>query len=97
MSLETIKAKLNEWKKELTPGTFLGRRAYAQILYTPAGETESKDISEDMMKYLLSIEVTDNLSGQVDDMTVTLEDRAQLWQDTCIRNRGPNWTLPFIR
>lgn len=82
MSLETIKAKLNEWKKELTPGTFLGRRAYAQILYTPAGETESKDISEDMMKYLLSIEVTDNLSGQVDDMTVTLEDRAQLWQDT---------------
>ena len=82
MSLETIKAKLNEWKKELTPGTFLGRRAYAQILYTPAGETESKDISEDMMKYLLSIEVTDNLSGQVDDMTVTLEDRAQLSQDT---------------
>lgn len=31
MSLETIKAKLNEWKKELTPGTFLGRRALSLI------------------------------------------------------------------
>lgn len=93
MSLESIKARLNEWKKELTPGMYLGRRAYAQILYTPAGETESKDISEDMMKYLLAIEFSDNLAGQVDDMTVTLEDRAQLWQDTWYPTPGAKLDL----
>lgn len=95
-SLDSIKKKLEEWRKGLTPATFLGRRSYAQILYTPVGETESQDISEDMMKYLLSIEFTDNLSGQVDDITFTLEDRAQLWQDTWYPEPGSKIALSLF-
>lgn len=50
------------------------------VKYTKKGETESKDISEDLAKYLISVDFTDNLSDTVDDLTITLEDRAKLWQ-----------------
>ena len=44
----------------------------------------NKDISADISKYLKSISYTDNLSGEADDLQITLEDKAGLWQSTWI-------------
>lgn len=75
------KNPLDDWLKELPSGSELSRRAWLEIKYTPAGETEGKDISEDVSKYLISMSYTDNLSDAADDVTLTLEDRAQLWME----------------
>lgn len=75
------KNPLDDWLKELPRGSDLSRRAWLEIKYTPAGETEGKDISEDVSKYLISMSYTDNLSDAADDVTLTLEDRAQLWME----------------
>ena len=75
------KNPLDEWLKELPSGSDLSRRAWLEIKYTPAGETEEKDISEDVSKYIISMSYTDNLSDAADDVTITLEDRAQLWME----------------
>lgn len=70
---------LKDWLAELTPGTKLSRRAWVEIKYQPKGENDSTDISEDISKYFLSLSWDDNISDTVDDITLTLEDRAQLW------------------
>lgn len=48
----------------------------------------NKDISVDISKYLKSISYTDNLSGEADDLQITLEDKAGLWQSTWIPEKG---------
>lgn len=70
---------LDQWLLGLTGGAKLSRRAWVVIEYTPKGSGEKKDISEDISKYFLSLSFTDNLSDTVDDITLTLEDKAQLW------------------
>lgn len=70
---------LDEWKAKLPQGAELSRRTWLEVKYIPAGETEEKDITEDLSQYLLSMSYTDNLSDAADDVTLTLEDRAQLW------------------
>ena len=60
----------------------LGRRAWLQVTYN------SKDISEALAQYLISASYTDNLSGQVDDMSLTLEDKAGLWQSDWMPVKG---------
>ena len=67
------------WLEELSKESELSRRAWLEIKYTPVGETEGTDISGDIAQYLLSFSYTDNLSDAADDVTLTLEDRAQLW------------------
>ena len=71
---------LTEWQSGLPQSTELSRRAWLTVKYTPAGGGEEKDISEDISKFLVSFSYTDNLSGTADDINLTLEDRAQLWQ-----------------
>ena len=71
---------LPRWLAELPDGARLSRRAWVEVKYTPAGSTEEKDISEDISKFFLSMTFTDNLSDAADDVTIELEDRAQLWQ-----------------
>ena len=56
------KNPLDDWLKELPEKAELSRRAWLEIKYTPAGEDEEKDISEDVSKYLISMSYTDNLS-----------------------------------
>lgn len=68
----------------LPEGAEQGRVAWLEIKYTPAEsddgqKQETSDISEDVSAYLLSFSCTDNLTDSADDMTLTLEDRAQLW------------------
>ena len=48
----------------------------------------NKDISVDISKYLKSISYTDNLSGEADDLQITLEDKAGLWQSTWMPEKG---------
>ena len=48
----------------------------------------NKDISADISKYLKSISYTDNLSGEADDLLITLEDKAGLWQSTWMPEKG---------
>ena len=78
MQLQKSLAKVNKWKKDLTPQTKLARRAWCTIGYQHWGTKESKDITEDISKYLLDITYTDNLSGTV-DVSLSLEDRGRLW------------------
>ncbi|WP_299920473.1 transcriptional regulator [uncultured Megasphaera sp.] len=66
----------------------LGRRAWLQVTYN------SKDISEALAQYLISASYTDNLSGQVDDISLTLEDKAGLWQSDWMPVKGS--TLDII-
>ncbi len=67
------------WLAALPDGTELSRRTWLEIKYTPAGGSET-DISEDVSRFFLSLTYTDNLSDEADDITLELEDRAQLWQ-----------------
>lgn len=48
----------------------------------------NKDISADISKYLKSISYTDNLSGEADDLQITLEDKSGLWQSTWMPEKG---------
>jgi phage protein len=58
------------------------RRISAIIKYN------NKDISVDISKYLKIISYTDNLSGEADDLQITLEDRDGLWQSTWMPEKG---------
>lgn len=49
------------------------RQAWLQVQY------ESTDITADLQPHLKGWSYTDNLSGQSDDLQITLEDRQQLW------------------
>ena len=60
----------------------LGRRAWLQVTY------DNKDISEALAEYLIDASYTDNLSGQVDDVSLTLEDKAGLWQSDWMPSKG---------
>ena len=70
---------LDGWLAELPEGSELSRRAWVEVKYIPAGSTEEKDISEDISKYFISMTYNDNLSDTADDISLELEDRAQLW------------------
>ena len=53
---------------------YLARRTQAIVLYN------GKNISDSLAPYLKSLTVTDNMGGSADDLQITLEDRAALWQ-----------------
>lgn len=78
---------LTKWTGDLTPGARISFRAWGKVLYTPKGG-DPQDITTELTKYLLSIDYTDNMIGQVDDVTLTLEDRAQLWLSDWYPQRG---------
>ena len=50
------------------------RRCLVMVSYN------GKDISADLQQYLKSVSYTDNMSGEADDLQLTLEDKAGLWQ-----------------
>lgn len=47
-----------------------------------------KDISADLQQYLKNVSYTDNMSGEADDLQLTLEDKAGLWQSSWMPERG---------
>ena len=67
------------------------RRANLQLIY------ENVDISADLQPHLISWTYTDNLSGQADDLQVTLEDRAQLWTGDWMPDKGAVVKAKIVR
>ena len=78
--------KITKLKEQATAGLLaqehIGRRAWLIVTYN------GKDISESLAQYVLSFSYTDNLTGQVDDISITLEDRAELWEADWMPERG---------
>ena len=72
--------EMEKWKNQLLPQTQLSRRSWASVEYTPKGSDKAEDITDDLILYLLSIDYTDNIADAVDDLTITLEDKSNLWQ-----------------
>lgn len=84
--LQSLQKKITKLKKQATAGLLaqehIGRRAWLIVTYN------GKDISESLAQYVLSFSYTDNLTGQVDDISITLEDRAELWEANWMPERG---------
>lgn len=66
------------------------RKARAAITYN------GKDISASLSPYLKSITVTDNISGQADDLQIVLEDRAGVWRNAWIPDIGATLDVAII-
>ncbi|USG67452.1 contractile injection system protein, VgrG/Pvc8 family [Brevibacillus ruminantium] len=49
---------------------------------------ENKEISADLRPHVLGWTYTDNLSGQADDLQITLEDKHQLWSGSWMPDTG---------
>lgn len=47
-----------------------------------------KDLSADLQQYLKNVSYTDNMSGEADDLQLTLEDKAGLWQSAWMPEKG---------
>lgn len=62
--------------------TFDARRVIPNITYN------SKDISSDINSHLKSISYTDNMSGQADDLQITLEDSLAVWSSSWFPDKG---------
>jgi phage protein D len=60
----------------------IARQAWLQVQY------ENADITADLQPHLKGWTYTDNLSGQADDLQITLEDRQQLWIGDWFPDRG---------
>lgn len=58
------------------------RRCFVLVKYN------GKDISADIQQYLKSLSYTDNMSGEADDLQLTLEDKAGLWQAAWMPEKG---------
>jgi len=75
----------------------LARRVLLQLMY------QGIDISEVIANSLIQFSYSDNASGTLDDLQITLEDRGQLWQGSWSPSEGDriiasirtvNWTGP---
>lgn len=84
--LQSLQKKITKLKEQATAGLLaqehIGRRTWLIVTYN------GKDISESLAQYVLSFSYTDNLTGQVDDISITLEDRAELWEADWMPERG---------
>lgn len=69
----------------------LARRAGLEVTYN------SVDITADLRPHLKTWVYTDNMSGQSDDMQITLEDRQQLWIGSWFPEKGASLTSTVVR
>lgn len=58
------------------------RRARLKLTY------DNKDISADLVPYLLSFSYSDHASGKADDLQISLEDREGLWSGDWLPDKG---------
>ena len=71
--------------------TMEARKAYLEIKY------DSADISKHIESYVLGWTFTDNLSGQADDLQLTLQDRDQLWIKDWLPQQGATLKANIVR
>lgn len=69
----------------------LGRRAKLEIIYN------NQNVTENLEPHLNGWTFTDNLSGQSDDIQLTLEDREQLWAGPWMPQKGAWIKAAIIR
>lgn len=67
------------------------RQSWLDVIYNKTS------ITADLAPHLKSWSYTDNLSGQADDLQITVEDRAQLWQGSWFPSRGDTLTATIRR
>lgn len=58
---------------------------------------DNKDISADLAPYLKSISYTDHLSGEADDISITMEDRSGIWQGDWMPERGAMLDVSLVQ
>lgn len=66
------------------------RSAKLVVLYN------SKDISSDIAKFIKSFSYNDVMSGEADDVSITLEDRDELWEGDWLPDKGALLTMSII-
>ena len=66
------------------------RRVSATILYN------KKDISTDILPFLQSVDYTDNMEGQADDLEIKLEDRNGLWEGAWMPEKRASLLVTLI-
>ena len=66
------------------------RSVKVKVLYN------AKDISEDIAGYLKSVSYNDVMSGYADDVSLTLEDMAELWESDWLPEKGATLTISII-
>lgn len=57
---------------------------------------DNKDISEDLAVYLKSFDYNDVMDGEADDISLTLEDMAELWEGDWLPEKGALLTVGII-
>ena len=62
-------------------------KPYIQVLYN------DRDITADITKYLLSLNYTDKIEGESDELDITLEDTEALWRGSWYPDRGAVLTV----
>lgn len=67
------------------------RRTFLDVVY------EKTNITEDLRPHLKDWTYTDNLSGEVDDLNIVLEDRATRWLNSMFPNKGSTLTASIIK
>ena len=77
-------------KNAVTQQTGYARRAHPKVIYNKV------DISEALKPYLKSVEYTDMLTGQADDLQLTLEDRDGLWLEAWFPDKGATLTASIL-
>lgn len=66
------------------------RRAWLKIIYG------KKDITEDISPFLKSFTYNDVMSGEADDVNITLEDREELWQNAWLPQKGDTLKISIL-
>lgn len=66
------------------------RRVYLFVTYN------DKDISQDIAPFLLSCEYNDVMSGEADDITITLEDVKELWEGDWLPEKGATIKVSLV-
>lgn len=66
------------------------RRARVKISY------DGRDISEDIAPYLKSFDFNDVMDGEADDISITLEDMAELWESDWLPEKGATLKAAII-
>ena len=57
---------------------------------------DNKDISTDIEKYVKSVEFNDSVSNEADDISITLEDRKELWENDWFPEKGATLKASFV-
>lgn len=66
------------------------RNVKIEVLY------DNKDISKELAAYLKTVEYTDVMSGEADDVSLTLEDMAELWESDWLPEKGAALDVSII-